>query len=134
MNTGDQINYKNHWNKVYSRSEINKLGWYEEISQPSLDLIKKYNIKKNTAVLDVGSGTTTLIEGLIKEGYKNIIAVDISDVALEKSRERLKDEEAKLVKWIVDDITNPQHINKLESINLWHDRTVLHFLTDEKQR
>ncbi len=134
MDTGSQINYKNHWNKVYSKSEINKLGWYEEISQPSLDLIKKYNIKKNTAVLDVGSGTTTLIEGLIKDGYKNIIAVDISDVALEKSRERLKDEEAKFVKWIVDDITNPQHINKSEGINLWHDRTVLHFLTDEKQQ
>jgi len=34
------IDYKNHWDKVYYNSEINKLGWYEEISQSSLDLIK----------------------------------------------------------------------------------------------
>jgi len=36
-----QIDYKDHWNKIYSKSEINKLGWHEESPKPSLDLIKK---------------------------------------------------------------------------------------------
>jgi len=134
MNTKKNIDYKNHWNKIYSKSEINKLGWYEESPKPSLDLIQKCNLKKNAAILDIGSGTTTLIGELIKEGYKNIIATDISDVALKKSRKRLKDGEAKSVKWIVDDITIPEHLTGLGKVDLWHDRTVLHFLTEENQQ
>jgi len=129
-----QIDYKDHWNKIYSKSEINKLGWHEESPKPSLDLIKKCNLNSDAVILDVGSGATTLIEHLIKECYNNIVAADISDVALQKAKEKLKQEEAELVKWIVDDITNPNFINQLDSVDLWHDRTVLHFLTKEEQR
>ena len=41
------IDYKNHWDKVYSGNEINKLGWYEETPLLSLDLIKSCNLKKD---------------------------------------------------------------------------------------
>jgi len=134
MNTGDQINYKNHWNKVYSKSEVNKLGWYEESPKPSLDLIKKCNLNKDAVILDVGSGATTLIEKLIRDGYNNIVATDISEVALIKAQENLNVEEAESVKWIVDDIANPEYLVEIETVDLWHDRTVLHFLTEEDQR
>jgi ubiquinone/menaquinone biosynthesis C-methylase UbiE len=134
MNMIDQINYKNHWDKVYYKSEINKLGWYEESPEPSLGLIKKCNLKKDAVILDVGSGVTTLIEKLLDQSYNNIIATDISDVALNKAKEKLKAVEAKLVKWIVDDITNPEYLTVPGTTDLWHDRTVLHFLTEENQK
>ncbi|GBD88279.1 methyltransferase domain protein [bacterium BMS3Abin03] len=134
MNKKNLIDYKEHWNIIYSETEINKLGWYEQSPKPSLDLIKKCNLNRDAVILDVGSGATTLIEQLIKECYNNIIATDISDIALQKAKERLKQEEAELVKWIVDDITNPDYIQELEGIDLWHDRTVLHFLTEEEQK
>ena len=130
MNIKKNIDYTEHWNNVYSKSEINKLGWYEE----SLKLIKKCNLKKDAVILDVGSGITTLIEKLLEQGYNNIIATDISAVALEKAKEKLKTEKAKLVKWIVDDITNPEYLTESGIIDLWHDRTVLHFLTEENQK
>lgn len=134
MNTDSKINYKNHWNKVYYKSEINKLGWYEESPKPSLDLIKKCKLNKDAVILDVGSGATTLIEKLLEQGYNNIIATDISAVALEKAKEKLKTEKAKLVKWIVDDITNPEYLTEPGTIDLWHDRTMFHFLTEENQK
>jgi len=134
MNTDSKINYKNHWNKVYSKSEINKLGWYEESPEPSIGLIKKGNLKNDAVILDVGSGVTTLIEKILEQGYNSIIATDISEIALSKAKEKLKTEKAKLVKWIVDDITNPEYLTEPGTIDLWHDRTMLHFLTEENQK
>jgi SAM-dependent methyltransferase len=134
MNIKKNLDYTEHWNNVYSKSEINKLGWYEESPNPSLELIKKCNLKKDAVILDVGSGVTTLIEKLLEQGYNNIIATDISKVALDKAKERVKAEEAKLIKWIVDDITNPEYLIQPGTIDLWHDRTVLHFLTEENQK
>jgi SAM-dependent methyltransferase len=134
MNTSKQIDYKEHWDKVYSQSEINSLGWYEESPKPSLDLIKKCNLNKDAVILDVGSGATTLIEQLLKDCYTNIVATDISEIALTKAKENLKAEEVKSVKWIVDDITNPVYLSESGTVDLWHDRTVLHFLTEENQR
>jgi len=134
MNIEKNIDYKEHWNKVYSKSKINKLGWYEETPQPSLDLIEKCNLNNEEAILDIGSGATTLISKLIEAGYKNITATDISEVALNKAKLQLKVEEYKLVNWIVDDVTNPQYLLDFEAVELWHDRTVLHFLVEKNQR
>ncbi|MDD3558936.1 MAG: class I SAM-dependent methyltransferase [Melioribacteraceae bacterium] len=128
------INYKEHWNKVYSSNDMTNLGWYEEIPKPSLDFISECGLDKNAVILDVGSGATTLIDNLIQQGYKNIIATDISTIALEKSKSRLSKENSEFVKWIVDDITNPQNLDNTLKVDLWHDRTVLHFLTKEKQQ
>jgi SAM-dependent methyltransferase len=130
----NNIDYKEHWNKIYSQGELNKLGWYEKSPKPSLEIIKKCNLNKDAMILDVGSGTTILIEKLIRNGYTNIVASDISDVALQNAKGKIKQEEAKLVKWIVDDITNPDNLTEIGAIDLWHDRTVLHFLTEENQR
>ncbi len=134
MKDNSDINYKEHWNKVYSKGEIKELGWYEASPKPSLDLIQKCNLNKNAKILDVGSGASTFIEQLIANCYNNIIAADISKTALDIAQNNLRDEEKKLVKWIVDDITNPEYLNKIGKVDLWHDRTVLHFLTNEKQK
>jgi ubiquinone/menaquinone biosynthesis C-methylase UbiE len=125
---------KKHWNSIYASKEQNTLGWYEEKSAPSLRLLTKCNIKKDDAILDVGSGASTFIDSLVEEGFTNIIATDISEIALSKSKERLGKRKASMVRWIVDDITNPAYIDKLEDIAVWHDRAVLHFLLEEQQR
>lgn len=128
------IDYKNHWDKVYSKNELNKLGWYEETPQPSLDLVNSCNLNKDAALLDVGSGATTLIKNLLHDSYSNILALDISQVALDRAKQLLTPDEAAKVKWVVDDVTNPENLNQQGSIDLWHDRTVLHFLIDENHQ
>jgi SAM-dependent methyltransferase len=134
MEKEENIDFKEHWNKVYSTNVINNLGWYEETPKPSLDLIAKCWLAKEAAILDVGSGATTLIDNLIHLGYKNILALDISEIALEKLKGRLSKENSEFVQFIADDITEPQRIDLLLKADLWHDRTVLHFLTDKKRQ
>jgi SAM-dependent methyltransferase len=121
-----------HWDKTYTR-DINELGWYEEKPEPSLRLIKKSRLNKDASILNVGAGATTLVDELLKQGYKNIIANDLSANALEKLQERLGTERNK-VKWIIDDLTNPNILCNLEEVDLWHDRAVVHFFTNKKDQ
>lgn len=123
-------NMKKHWNEIYELMEIDELGWYEKNPIPSLNLLSKCNINKDDPILDIGCGATTFIDCLIKQGFRNIIGVDISEIALSKLKARLK-EKASLVKFIVDDITQPVHVNNLRNIAVWHDRALLHFLLEE---
>lgn len=122
---------KAHWDSIYKARDIEKLGWYEEKPSPSLNLLSKCNIAKDDPIVDIGCGATTFIDCLIEEGYKNITAVDISQIAINKLKERLGAEKAALVKFIVDDITQPHPANRLRNIALWHDRAMLHFLVEE---
>lgn len=125
---------KEHWNKVYASKEVDKLGWYEEIPTPSIKLLSHCNINKDKPILDIGSGSTTLIDYLIKQRFKNIIAVDISAIALKKLKQSLGKEKASLIKWIIDDITQPVQIQRLRDIAIWHDRALFHFLLEDSQR
>jgi SAM-dependent methyltransferase len=129
----NEKDYKSHWNKAFDRTEVNKLGWYEANPEKSLKLIETCNFKKDAVLLNVGVGATTLIDDLVKSGYENIIANDLSSSALDKLKERLGNDCNK-VKWIEDDLTNPTELNNLKDIDLWHDRAVLHFFNDKKDQ
>jgi hypothetical protein len=67
----------------------------------------------------VGAGASAFIDYLINQGFSNIIAADISETALNKLKERLGEEKASEVRWIVDDITQPIHIQNLRDISVW---------------
>ncbi|MDF1534038.1 MAG: class I SAM-dependent methyltransferase [Methanosarcinaceae archaeon] len=125
---------KEHWNEIYTYLDADELTWYEENPEASISLMSKCDINKNEPVLDVGAGESTFIDHLIDQGFKDIIAIDISEVALNKLKERLGEEKASLVRWIADDITRPVQTRNLSDISLWHDRAVLHFLLDEEQQ
>lgn len=125
---------KEHWNTIYSSKPINQLGWYEPQPTPSLQLIERCAIDKRAAVLDIGSGATTLINALLEQGYQHIYALDISEIALEKARAELGAKKASRIQWIVDDITNPSKLFGFSEIALWHDRAVFHFFADDQQR
>ena len=122
-----------HWNGVYAKTPIQKLGWYEADPEPSLNLIKRCDLGKDARILNVGTGASTLIDELIKEGYENIYANDLSSSALEKLKYRLGDLQSN-VKWIVDDLTQATKLTKLDEIDLWHDRAVLHFFNNESEQ
>lgn len=124
---------KEHWECIYDSREINQLGWYEETPKQSLELFDKCKLDKNELILDVGSGASLFVDNLINRGYRNIVATDISKTALEKLKGRLG-KNASLVKWIVDDLTQPKHLQELKNVAVWHDRAVLHFLTKESER
>jgi len=125
---------KEHWNKTYTTSPITQLGWYEAQSFPSIQFIERCAVPKHYPIVDIGSGTSTLISSLLELGYQNLYAIDISEVALEKAKALLEKERAAQVHWIVDDITNPSTVLQLQNAAVWHDRAVFHFLTEERDR
>ncbi len=125
---------KEHWDEIYEALDADELTWYEEIPEPSIKLLSKCHITKDESILDVGAGASTFVDYLIDQGFSNIIAADISEIAMDKLKERLGKEKALLVRWIVDDITRPVHIRNLRDIAVWHDRAVLHFLLEDEQQ
>ncbi|MGI9543840.1 MAG: class I SAM-dependent methyltransferase [Cyclobacteriaceae bacterium] len=135
MNTKEWLDTKSHWNKIYSKSETEKLGWYEQIPEPSFRLIDQCHLSKQARILNVGAGATTLVDELIKRGYQQLIATDISEVALENLKARIEDKHRAQVQWIVDDLTKPVKLTNIPAVDLWHDRAVLHFfLSSEEQK
>ncbi|HKJ06187.1 MAG TPA: methyltransferase domain-containing protein [Flavobacteriaceae bacterium] len=134
MDTNKRIDYQKHWNAAYLKTPVANLGWYEENPTPSLELIEMCNLDKNAQLFNAGAGATTLINKLIKKGYKNIIVNDIAANALADLKESIPDKNKSTINFIVDDLTNPTQLSKLKNIDLWHDRAVLHFFVEENQR
>lgn len=128
----EKVNSKQHWENVYVKNDHNKLGWFEETPQASLDLIEKCNLNTDSVILNVGAGATTLVDELINLKFKNILATDISQNALNILSERVKSHQN--VKTIVDDLTNPTVLNSMAQVDLWHDRAVLHFFIEEQDQ
>ena len=126
-------NLKEHWNAAYN-VEDEQLGWFEANPMQTMELVIACDLQKDATILNVGAGTTTLIDTLLEEGYTNMIANDLSDLALDKLKQRIKKSHNYNLTCIKDDLTNPQKINKLQNIDLWIDRAVLHFfLTGAEQ-
>ena len=126
-------NLGEYWCGIYTNADSKKLGWYEDESTPSLQLIEKSKLPKDATILTVGAGATTLIDSLIERGYTHLIANDISSCALNKIKDRIGKKQ-KLVEFIVDDLVQPKELKKMANVDLWNDRAVLHFFVDEKDQ
>jgi hypothetical protein len=63
---------KSHWEKVYQRNREDQLGWYEEVPEPSLNLIAECHLEKDSNILIVGAGASTLIDKLLARGYSGL--------------------------------------------------------------
>ena len=126
------FNFKYHWNKAYKNSKKENLGWFENDITESFKLIQKCELSKNSIIFNAGAGESLLIKELQKHGYSNIIINDISDVAIEKLKSSL--DKANGLNFIVDDLTYPVKLLKIEKVDLWHDRAVLHFFINLNQQ
>jgi ubiquinone/menaquinone biosynthesis C-methylase UbiE len=122
---------KRHWDDVYGKNAPDRVSWYRPHLERSLRFIEEARIPKNAAIIDVGGGTSTLMDDLLDRGFSNLTVLDISSKAIVAAQERLGSR-AGSVTWIVADITSvslPEH-----HYDFWHDRAVFHFLTDGDER
>lgn len=127
-------NFQDHWDKAYQKTPVTNLGWFEENATPSLELIELCDLNKDATIFNAGAGATTLINELFNKGYNNIIVNDISSQALTELSNSLNEHKNVNIKLIVDDLTNPTELLKLKNVDLWNDRAVLHFFTEESQQ
>jgi SAM-dependent methyltransferase len=120
---------KEHWDAVYTTKANDEVSWFEADPTISLDLIQQVSPPPKS-IIDVGGGQSFLVDRLLDSGIGKIAVLDISNVALDRTKERLG-ERASQVEWIEADVTS---ISDVGTFDLWHDRAVFHFLTEPKDR
>ena len=125
MNT----NIQNHWDKVYKTKNPNQVSWTQDFPKTSLDFIASFGASKSAKIIDVGGGDSKLVDYLLDAGFENITVLDISAVALEKTKKRLG-EKAQKINWVVGDVTEFQTDTIFD---IWHDRATFHFLTTNNE-
>ncbi len=125
------VDSKTHWDAIYSAKDVTQVSWFQPHAAQSLNLIERYAADRDTAILDVGSGATTLIGDLLSAGYRRLTVLDVSANAVRIARQRLA-ERVDQVAWVVADVTSADVPEA--SVGVWHDRAVFHFLTDSEDR
>jgi len=118
-----------HWQTVYRTKGDTDLSWFQVQPTVSLSLIQTLEPMPRR-LIDVGGGHSALAGELLTLGVGEITVLDISAAAIDRGKERLGPL-ADRVRWIVADIL---HAPDLGTFDLWHDRAVFHFLTDEEDR
>ena len=116
---------REHWEKVYATKSPTQVSWYQPHPGLSLRLIRSVTPGVSASVLDVGGGASLLVDALLSAGYFDVTVLDISQTALDRSRERLG-QIADNVSWIAADVTQWR---PPRTWDVWHDRAVFHFLT-----
>ena len=122
---------KEHWEHVYATKATDAASWYQEHAEQSLRLIKATGVPLSAAIIDVGGGASTLVDGLLGDGYSKLTVLDLSAAALTAARNRLGSR-ADLVNWMAADISKVEL--RVHSFDVWHDRAVFHFLTAPEDR
>lgn len=122
---------KSHWEHVYETKSPTAVSWFAPHLVESLRLIRSTNVRHDALIVDVGGGESTLVDDLLSEGYRNIEVLDISEHALKVCQRRLGTR-ALSVKWTSADVLS--HSFLPQSVDVWHDRAVFHFLTTPEQR
>lgn len=119
-----------HWQRVYTSKEENQLSWHEDAPALSLVLLGEAGLRPEMAVVDIGGGTSRLVDALVARKQTHVTVLDLSPAALETAKKRLAG--AGNVEWVAGDVTEWQ---PKRSYDLWHDRAAFHFLTaPEDQR
>jgi len=131
-----------HWDAVYQQhgnasGKPAGVSWYRPHLERSLNGITRMTSGDTTArIIDVGTGESTLADDLLARGYRALTLLDLSATALAHLRSRLQarfgDQACAGVSWLAGDVT--QLVLPEAGFDVWHDRAVLHFLTDPAQR
>lgn len=117
-------NRKEHWARVYASKQPHEVSWTQELPRTSLDFVHSFNLSKTASTIDIGVGDSKLVDYLIAEDFENITVLDISEKAIERSKQRLGGK-AEKVNWIVSDVTD---FHPTATYDCWHDRSTFHFL------
>jgi SAM-dependent methyltransferase len=117
----------NHWDQVYESQRPEQASWFRPHLNVSIELLTSAGLGRQSRVIDIGGGAATLVDDLLDRGVENVTVLDISAAALQMAKDRLGDRAAR-VRWIVSDVCNVDL--DPDSVDLWHDRAALHFLTD----
>ncbi len=117
-----------HWDAAYRDKAPTTRSWFSPRPATSLELIDAAGVLPSARVVDVGGGTSRLVDALLARGFEHLTVLDISATALAEARERVGDPR---VVFVEADIARAFGGGPYD---LWHDRAVFHFLTEPADR
>ena len=120
-----RVEREKHWDDVYTKKHSSEVSWYAQHLERSLTLIRTVS-RPTSAIIDVGAGSSSLVDDLLAAGYTDLSVLDVSAAALGVAQNRLGNS-SETVTWIVADITRAEL--PPDRFEVWHDRAVFHFLT-----
>jgi len=118
-----------HWDEAFAAGDEQR-SWYQARPAESVDAIERVAPDRDVAIIDVGGGSSGLSGALLAAGYRDLTVLDISQKALALARSRLADE-AESITWIAADLLAWRPPRRFQ---VWHDRAVLHFFRDARDR
>ena len=118
-----------YWDEAYRSRGFTAVSWFQSAPTVSLELIEVLGVDKTEAVIDIGGGSSPLVDHLVRAGFEDVTVLDVSEAALESARQRVGETGA--VTWLHGDLLRWQ---PTRSYTLWHDRAVFHFLTAQADR
>jgi len=124
----NRVDRKAHWEDVHRSKAPEQRSWFAPTPASSLSLIDSAGIGPSARVIDVGGGTSRLVDELCARGFERVTLLDIAATAIAEARSRLGDMP---VTFVEGDITTVQLSGPFD---LWHDRAVFHFLTEPADR
>jgi SAM-dependent methyltransferase len=120
------VDSKAHWEHIYETKSPNQVSWFEPDATLSLALVRSVAPTREEAIIDVGAGASTFVDGLLTAGYHRITVLDLSAAALAHAQHRLG-ERTRTVQWREADVLDVAL--PANAFDVWHDRAVFHFLT-----
>jgi len=118
---------KEHWEDVYEKKTDHQVSWYQDVPETSLRLINELQLSLESSIIAIGGGNSNFTIELQKIGYKNLSVLDISGLALMRTKKKMGDA-SKAVHWMESDVLDLIELNQYDVI---HDRATFHFLTHE---
>ncbi|CUS49176.1 MAG: putative short-chain dehydrogenase [Idiomarinaceae bacterium HL-53] len=123
--------HSEHWDQIYHSTPDTKLGWHENDYDQTLKFVSTLNLE-NKRVFIAGAGNSMLASELLERGAQ-LILNDLSETALSQLSEKLTKQNkdyARKCEFLVQSISSPLPTS-LAPVDLWIDRAVLHFLTQD---
>ena len=71
-----------HWNEVYATRAVDDVSWYQDNPATSVRLLKAFSAPSDP-IVDVGAGASTLVDVLVRDGWRDITVLDVSGTALD---------------------------------------------------
>lgn len=123
---------RQHWQQVYRTKDPDRVSWFQDAPQPSLDLILAHRPDlAQQRFIDVGAGASRLVDALLDRSLTQASLLDISTEALAVSRARLEANGLSGLDYLAKDVSQWQ---PQQCFDIWHDRAVFHFMvTAESQ-
>src|SRR5215471_1695495 len=97
-----------HWQTVYQTKGEHDVSSFEESPAISLELIRATGVNTTASIIDIGGGTSRLVDALLDEGCSAVTVLDLSEKALETSKTRLGPQSTAKAKWVAVDVTGNQ--------------------------